>query len=580
MTFSAHQKISGVLTPLWLTAASAVIVAAWAGLFHASVALSGYHAIVALVLHFAIWTTAVFLRFLTKRNGPALVFLAVAESAFALFYVLIFLSMTFWGDVMTLKIARTYFLSLPQFLASLPMPAWEALLLLLLPLLPAPLLIYFFRKTLSRQLSDCSGWLFAKTTAPLLAVLLLLATVSGVKAKRHLHQKGEPMLVFLFDKMWGWNNNPFFNVTKNMAGKRDALAFEKYILQPQQGNKKNVVLIVCDGLRADHLGCYGYARNTSPFLSELVKDKKAVLVRDVYASGAATVVGVPSLLLSRYWPGCSPYGFNLVKLLHHAGYGTHVLVSGAHREWYNIASFYLHDCDSYFDGKDSKQYYFKDDRVLTEGLQGIAANHSKPQFFYFHLQSPHETAFLRDTFAVFQPYKTITTAGKEVALRNAYDNKVLQADATISEILKTLQRRGILQNAVVMITADHGQGLGEHGVWGHVDWLYQPQVKIPLIVMDDSLSFYKNTEFARQIDVAATIADRVGLRIPETWQGRSLGLALPDAITAEMETGSSGLSTKRERKAVVYYSREKYVKHLFGGGEKDEWFDLRRNPEE
>ncbi|MFN8309406.1 MAG: sulfatase [Chitinophagales bacterium] len=573
-------KLSGVFRlPLWLTLLSAVLIALWAFEYGVPKTVVMYHAAVAFVFHFSLWFTALILRrFMGNRLASVLV-LTIGLSSLGLFYFLIFLSMNYWGDVITVTIARSYVKALPQFLDSLPMERWLAVLLLLLPFLFVVTLLLLFRKKIAAQL-DLGAKQLHWSSLALLALMAILLSAGAVPTKRYLHLRGEPMLVFLFDKMWGWNNNPFFDVTRNEAGKRDAIAFQQYLRKPLNGNRKHVILIVCDGLRADHLGVYGYGRNTSPFLNHLVENQQAIAVRDVYASGAATVIGVPSLLLSQYATACSPYGFNLVKLLHAAGYNTHVLVSGAHREWYNIASFYLNDCDSYFDGKDSKLFYFKDDRVLKEGLRQTVIKKDVPQFFYFHLQSPHETALLRDTFAVFRPYKKGVGIAGETAAVNAYDNKIIQADATIAELLQELDLLGVLKNAIVVVTSDHGEGLGEHGIWGHVDWLYQPQVKIPLIIADRELQYYKNREFARQIDIAPTLVHRLGLPIPETWQGRSLGDTIAGEITARMETGSSGLSTGRERKAEVVFSSKRYVKHIYGGGEKEEWYDLRTNPRE
>ena len=274
-------------------------------------------------------------------------------------------------------------------------------------------------------------------------------------------------------------------------------------------------------------------------------------------------------------------GFNIVALLHDRGYQTHALISGAHREWYNMAKFYSDDC-SYYDGKDSKKYYFKDDRVLLEGMDAIHAYSDTPSFFYFHLQSAHETGLLLDKYSVYKPFKkSITTRSmNDEAAINEYDNKVLQADDMIRQIFEALDRKGYLKNSIVIITADHGQGLGEHGVSGHVDWLYDPQVSVPLIIYDDSISLYHNLTFARHIDIAPTIVDRLGLPKPESWMGMSL-LQNGIAPYSYHETGKNGLETKLAKYMIIEHQDSVLYKYIFTAGFKqEELYELISDPSE
>jgi arylsulfatase A-like enzyme len=110
------------------------------------------------------------------------------------------------------------------------------------------------------------------------------------------------------------------------------------------------------------------------------------------------------------------------------------------------------------------------------------------------------------------------------SLVNNYDNGVTQADATIRQIFDSLQKKGYLADSLVLILADHGEALGERGTkdFGHVNWLYQEFIRIPLLIYDDSQATYANLKYATQIDVAPTILARLGLPIPSSWEGQSL----------------------------------------------------------
>ena len=220
-----------------------------------------------------------------------------------------------------------------------------------------------------------------------------------------------------------------------------------------------------------------------------------------------------------------------------------------------MAKFYSDDCTMYYDGKQSSKYYFKDDRVLLEGLDRVPVHQNTPSFFYLHLQSTHETGSLQDKYTVYKPFKkSITTQTMNVtAAVNEYDDKVIQADDMIRQLMDALEKKGYLKNSIVVITSDHGQGLGEHGVSGHVDWLYDPQTSVPLIICDDSLSLYHNLTFANHIDIAPTIIDRIGLPIPKSWMGTSL--MKPDiAPYSYHETGKDQLETGEVKYMIIHLS--------------------------
>jgi arylsulfatase A-like enzyme len=110
------------------------------------------------------------------------------------------------------------------------------------------------------------------------------------------------------------------------------------------------------------------------------------------------------------------------------------------------------------------------------------------------------------------------------SLTNSYDNGILEADATIQRLFETLSRKKYLADSMVVVLSDHGEGLGERGSrdFGHIKWLYQEFIRIPLLIYDDTRPLPASLPYATQIDVAPTVVDRLGLKIPESWQGRSL----------------------------------------------------------
>ena len=500
----------------------------------------------------------------------------------SLFYLLIFGSVHFWGDIVTVRILGTYINGFSGFLHSMPFSYTEMWIGIIVFILIPYILAFIFSKWIGSALLDLADVIVShKKVILALFVIVVFTTPLMIKAKRVVHKQGEPLMVLLFDHMWGVTDNPLFSKRRIRVGFTDNQLRRQYAIENKTSSGKNVILIMVDALRADHLSAYGYKRKTSPFIDDLIHSGRAAKVDRCYSTCACTICGVTSILLSRTWNDCAVNGFNIVALLHDRGYQTRALISGAHREWYNMAKFYSDDC-SYYDGKDSKKYYFKDDRVLLEGMDAIHAYSDTPSFFYFHLQSAHETGLLLDKYSVYKPFKkSITTRSmNDEAAINEYDNKVLQADDMIRQIFEALDRKGYLKNSIVIITADHGQGLGEHGVSGHVDWLYDPQVSVPLIIYDDSISLYHNLTFARHIDIAPTIVDRLGLPKPESWMGMSL-LQNGIAPYSYHETGKNGLETKLAKYMIIEHQDSVLYKYIFTAGFKqEELYELISDPSE
>jgi arylsulfatase A-like enzyme len=136
-----------------------------------------------------------------------------------------------------------------------------------------------------------------------------------------------------------------------------------------------------------------------------------------------------------------------------------------------------------------------------------------------------------------------------------------------------------LKDALIIITADHGEGLGEHGVDGHVDWLYQPQTRVPLLIIDNQ-NKYPSQKFSRQIDIAPTIAQALHFALPSCWQG----VSLLDSTTVQYsfhETGKIGLETKQQQYAIIDNEDSVIYKYLFSKDFKhEELYELKRDSTE
>lgn len=308
---------------------------------------------------------------------------------------------------------------------------------------------------------------------------------------------------------------------------------------------ENVIIIMVDALRADHLPMYGYHRNTSPFLNQLYQKQRLTKVDYCTSTCSSSFCGILSMFNSKRWEALGLKNFGLQEALKINNYDINFILTGVHRGWYGLGNLYGHEIDYFFEGIDSKRYYFNDDNIIFEALENLKEQNSNPDLFYFHLMSTHELGVRRDTFQRYQPdqYQLLgNSTKKQIAYTNYYDNGIYQTDYIIKQIFEKLQQKGYMNDALVVILADHGEGLGENGVYGHTQNLSQSQTHIPLLLYSThSSAIPRNIAYASHIDVAPTILDYLGLPIPDFWQGQTLLKDIPPRYTFHQQGDFKGI---------------------------------------
>jgi len=316
---------------------------------------------------------------------------------------------------------------------------------------------------------------------------------------------------------------------RHAMAERDAVLRAAYPRHVTGAPRKHVVLIIVDSLRADHMQVYGYERPTTPFLSGLVESGRMQKVENAFSTCSESFCGITSTLSGREFRDITARNFQLQDVLHDQGYQTRFVLSGNHRVWNGLPLFYHADDGTFFDGAETTRYTMDDDRLVLEGLERVpTASPDRPTFFYLHLMSTHYLGvqfpgshiFTRPDDEVspgLEPYKILERLNKP----DRYDDKVRQADDIIRQLFDALAAKHYLDDAVVVVTGDHGEGLGERH-WAHGWHLYNEDIRIPLLLYDAPAARYTNLAFATQVDIAPTILDRLGLPIPASWEGQSL----------------------------------------------------------
>jgi len=292
---------------------------------------------------------------------------------------------------------------------------------------------------------------------------------------------------------------------------------------PRSTPISNVVLISIDTLRADHLGAYGYRKSVTPNLDQLAGE--SIVFEHAYTPVPLTLPAHTSLLTGEYPPknGVRDNGDalpastpTLAERLRENGLHTAAFVGafvldrrfGLARGFEN----YWGDFQLFrYQGKDPGMIQIRGDRVETAAEEWITAHRSERFFAFVHFYDLHGPYLL--------PEPWLSRFGEDV-----YDGELAYTDDLIGRLWKTLQKLGLADRTALIITADHGEGLGDHGERHHGFFLYNSTINIPMIVRLPAGTHggMRVQNVARLIDIAPTVCSLLGVPLLPTFQGRSL----------------------------------------------------------
>lgn len=285
----------------------------------------------------------------------------------------------------------------------------------------------------------------------------------------------------------------------------------------------NLLLLTYDTTRADHLSVYDYPQPTSPVLEELARG-------GVRFENAFTPVGLTGPAHASILTGLHPHRHGAVRngipivegtptlatLLEARGYDTAAFLSG----WTLKARLcgLAPGFDHYDDKMPNRTRLVTTQRdgrqTVDAALAWLDGPRQEPFFLWIHLFDPH---------APYRRHKGMPITGDQSKIR-AYDTEIRYADLQAGRVLRELEARGMAGRTLVVMAADHGESLGEGGVWGH-SYSATPEVlQVPLIlrwpgrlpvgrVVQDPVSL---------VDVTPTVLSLMGLGADLTHDGRDL----------------------------------------------------------
>ncbi len=339
----------------------------------------------------------------------------------------------------------------------------------------------------------------------------------------------------------------------------------------------DVVIVLVDTLRADHLGAYGYGAKTSPFLDEFAR--QSLVFDHAYSTSNWTRPAVASLFTSTM---PSRHG---VTLQHHAAAPEFRLLAEPFSEnGYSVGFFTsggnVTPADGYARGVD--YFYAARHRDIFEltaiGRQWIRPviqqiqrrlraeedgsiplgqidpgdlveralswvnrqPENRPVFLYVHLLGPHSpyappTPFGLE-FSDRPPLENLTSPPRPWVGADAlspadrrqmvaqYDGEILWHDQELAKLVRGLRAASRLETSIVVITSDHGEAFGEHGTWGHNAALFDELTRIPLLLWasDDWFEAGRLRTVVSLIDLAPTLLETAGIEPEPTFDGSSI----------------------------------------------------------
>lgn len=404
-----------------------------------------------------------------------------------------------------------------------------------------------------------------------------------------------------------------------LAGRYERPAAQEVQEISSPGDAPDIILVVIDALRADYLALYG-GSVTTPHLDALAsegvvfrnsfaqaswtKPSFATLFTGLYASehgavGKATPLrqDVPTLAQVLNANGYYTKGFaNNRNIIPSEGFGKGFdeydylepnLIFGARPSSSELALYEvlrrIHT--RLLSGAILVENFYEPgegvNRSVFDWLDNAERPGGKPLFLFLHYMEPHDPYMVAGRpgvgYAMIELGFRPDAAHYLEPMRAAYCDEIEHMDRCLGALLEGFKSRGLYEDAVIVVAADHGEELYDHAGWWHGKTLYEEQLHVPLIIKlpHGRLGGTGSAGFARHIDIAPTLLELAGAPVPETMRGHPLfNLPVSSAENlsfAELHFGGYTLRSVRSEATKFITARP--------GGEP-RFFDLESDPKE
>jgi len=321
-----------------------------------------------------------------------------------------------------------------------------------------------------------------------------------------------------------------------------------------------IILISCDTTRADHLGCYGYERDTSPNIDAFARE--AVVFENAFTPETCTLPAHTTMLTGLYptshlvtsTTNLAEDVMTLPETLRREGYTTGAFTG--YRIWLQPNRGLAHGFDRYSTPAITRDLF----TTLEETNAWLDTHANAPFFLFFHnydhhskygeskcegcdypyypprseflkfakeipepesLRAPGRPQATNLMFAALEGRETLTPEEIEYAIA-LYDDSIRGVDHGVGELLDKLRALGVYDKAIIVITSDHGEQFGEHGQFLH-EHLYEESARVPLIIRfpNGAHAGKRIAQMAGLIDIMPTLLEAARIQSPVS-DGQSL----------------------------------------------------------
>jgi len=380
----------------------------------------------------------------------------------------------------------------------------------------------------------------------------------------------------------------------------------------------NIILIVMDTVRQDHLACYEYTRNTTPNLNRLVETSR--IYSNAYSTSCWTIPAHASLFTGLYpiahqttqehWK-MSGETTTLAEILRKNGYETYGIIGnsviGKHTNLdQGFSQYYEAWRDVEKDGEEHNNlFYFK--QCMQQ------RNKKKPFFIFINFIEPHSpydaplrfqeqfvsdfSLDLKENFWGMHYLGMVRFSQDQLQhLIELFDAEILYVDYLIGKIIEELKEKELWNDTVFIVTGDHGENFGEHNHMGHAFSLYESTIKIPLIIHYPK-SFLPKSEDHDMTQITDIFTTILGIAVigGEGYFSQGVDLLKPDARKrraafaeyyypihdldrfTEGEKNHPRLEPFKRRLRAIIVDNKKFI---WGSDGNHELYDFAKDPEE
>jgi arylsulfatase A-like enzyme len=312
----------------------------------------------------------------------------------------------------------------------------------------------------------------------------------------------------------------------------------------EREKKLNIILITIDALRADHLSTYGYQYQTSPHIDKFAE--KSVLFEYAYCTTPKTSASIASLMT-----GLHPFvhrtrpirdtlkkePVTLAEALKMRGYFTSAIVDNSNlsKNFNFNRGFdqYLQVWDKTIEKEESTPY------ITQQILEFLSKNQKKPFFFWAHYIETHYPFLPPQQFIEDRPegrllqniepkiiagaQRFVRATSTEGYFLSRYDGAVKYIDSELEKIIDLIYEKGYQKNSIIIVTADHGEELGEHNYfYNHGPLTFNSSTRVPLIIYWPNIRSRRIKQPVSLMDIYPTLLRQAGLVPPYDIQGVDL----------------------------------------------------------